>query len=172
MIRFFCGSLGKFANNKNRWAVKIHAHRLIGDNKIHSFLCELFLFQQYHTILGISPPILMSKGSKEGNEIMIQFLIHWKFQVPRMEVLYLISGYFRGGFPVSISRIHTAYMGEDSSILGTWNVWWLIVEFCGKNGGYLGFDWISCSGGSSMPCFRDPGQFAIKTGIWKKAVPN
>ena len=73
---FFCGSLGKFANNKNRGAVKIHAHRLIGDNKIHSFLCELFLFQQYHTILGISPPILMSKGSKEGNEIMIQFLIH------------------------------------------------------------------------------------------------
>ena len=23
-----------------------------------------------------------------------------------------------------ISRIHTAYIGEDSSILGTWNVWW------------------------------------------------
>ena len=22
-----------------------------------------------------------------------------------------------------ISRIHTAYIGEDSSILGTWNVW-------------------------------------------------
>ena len=23
-----------------------------------------------------------------------------------------------------ISRIHTAYIGEDTSILGTWNVWW------------------------------------------------
>ena len=27
------------------------------------------------------------------------------------------------GFPY-ISRIHTAYIGEDFSILGTWNVWW------------------------------------------------
>ena len=165
MIRFFCGSLGKFANNKNRGAVKIHAHRLIGDNKIHSFLCEFFLFQQYHTILGISPPILMSKGSKEGNEIMIQFLIHWKFQVPRMEVLYLISCYFRGGFPVCISRIHTTYMGEDSSILGTWNVWWLIVEFCGKNGGYLGIDWISSSGVSSMPRKQYPTKCPLNSGL-------
>ena len=76
VISFFCGSLGKFANNKNQGAVKILSHRLIGDNKIHSFLCELFLFQQYHTILVISPSILLSKGSKAGNEIIIQFLIH------------------------------------------------------------------------------------------------
>ena len=41
------------------------------------------------------------------------------------------------GFPY-ISRIHTAYIGEDSSILGTWNVWWwkdrrLPTLFKGRN---------------------------------------
>ena len=29
-----------------------------------------------------------------------------------------------------ISRIHTAYIGEDSSILGTWKVWWNNDEVC------------------------------------------
>ena len=38
--------------------------------------------------------------------------------------LNLILGYFAGGFYPYIRRIHTAYIGEDSSILGTWNVWW------------------------------------------------
>ena len=33
-------------------------------------------------------------------------------------------GYFWGWVFLYISRIHTAYIGEDSSILGTWNVWW------------------------------------------------
>ena len=43
---------------------------------------------------------------------------HQEFQVPKMEVLNLIFGYFWGvGFPVSISRIHTAYIGQDSTIL-------------------------------------------------------
>ena len=28
------------------------------------------------------------------------------------------------GIPISISRIYTVYICEDSSILGTWNVWW------------------------------------------------
>ena len=27
-----------------------------------------------------------------------------------------------------ISRIHTAYIGEDSSISGAWNVWWSLVS--------------------------------------------
>ena len=41
--------------------------------------------------------------------------------------LHLILGYF-GGYVFSyISRIHTAYIGEDSSIVGTWNFWWLPV---------------------------------------------
>ncbi len=47
---------------------------------------------------------------------------HQIIQVPNLEVLNL--GCLGGcGFPY-ISRIHTAYIGEDSSILGTWNVWW------------------------------------------------
>ena len=33
--------------------------------------------------------------------------------------LNLKYGYFGVGFPVSISRIHTTFIGEDSSILGT-----------------------------------------------------
>ena len=44
---------------------------------------------------------------------------HQKFQVPKMEVLNLISGCFVGVVFPYISRIHTAYVGEDSSILGT-----------------------------------------------------
>ena len=39
--------------------------------------------------------------------------------VPKMEVQkYLIRLFWGWGFPY-ISRIHTAYIGEDSSILGT-----------------------------------------------------
>ena len=37
--------------------------------------------------------------------------------------LNLIAGYFGGGFSLT-QALHTAYIGEDSSILGTWNVWW------------------------------------------------
>ena len=33
------------------------------------------------------------------------------------------SGYFGGWTFPCISRIHTAYYGEDSSVLGTWNAW-------------------------------------------------
>ena len=47
--------------------------------------------------------------------------INQTFQVPKLEgFLHLMFGYFGGwgNFPY-ISRIHTAYMGEDSSILGT-----------------------------------------------------
>ena len=44
---------------------------------------------------------------------------HQHVQVPKMEVLNLIFGYFGDGFIPYISRIHTAYIGEDSSILGT-----------------------------------------------------
>ena len=50
---------------------------------------------------------------------------HQHVHVPKMEVLNLISLFF-GGFPLHKpyqGRIHTAYLGEDSSILGTSNVW-------------------------------------------------
>ena len=43
---------------------------------------------------------------------------HQEFQVPKMEVLTLIRLVWGWVFPY-ISRIHTAYIGEDSSILGT-----------------------------------------------------
>ena len=46
-------------------------------------------------------------------------------QVPRMEgFLNLMFGYFGNKVIPYISRIHTAFLGEDSSSLGTWNVWW------------------------------------------------
>ena len=49
--------------------------------------------------------------------------IHQKFQVSKMEVphlINLIAGYFGGGeTALHKPYIHTAYIGEDSSILGT-----------------------------------------------------
>ena len=46
-------------------------------------------------------------------------IYHQEFQVPKMEVPkeHYVRLYFGAGFP--LSRIHTAYIGEDSSILGT-----------------------------------------------------
>ena len=45
-------------------------------------------------------------------------LINGVYQVPKMDgFLNLIFGYLGVGF--LLSRIHTAYIGEDSSILGT-----------------------------------------------------
>ena len=48
----------------------------------------------------------------------LQARYHQEFQVPKMEVLNLIRLVLGWVFPY-ISRIHTAYTGEDSSILGT-----------------------------------------------------
>ena len=45
-------------------------------------------------------------------------LIHQHVQVSRTEVLNLIFGYLGASFRL-LSRIHTAYIGEDSSSLGT-----------------------------------------------------
>ena len=45
---------------------------------------------------------------------------HQHVQVPEMAVLNIISLFSGLAFPY-ISRIHTAYIGQDSSILGTWN---------------------------------------------------
>ena len=41
-----------------------------------------------------------------------------KFQVPKMEVLNLIRPFWGWVLPY-MGRIHTAYIGEDSSTLGT-----------------------------------------------------
>ena len=56
-----------------------------------------------------------------------------------------ISGTWNGGFPQPysrhilgvgklpyISRTNTASVGEDSSILGTWNGWWLLGKYCSE----------------------------------------
>ena len=32
------------------------------------------------------------------------------------------------GLPVYRSRIHVACLGVDSSVLGTWNVWWYLFK--------------------------------------------
>ena len=62
------------------------------------------------------------------------WLGYHEFQVPKMEVVNLIGG---GG------PLLTGYIGEDSSILGTWNVWWfffmqnygtLFTTTCGNRG--------------------------------------
>ena len=42
-----------------------------------------------------------------------------------------------------ITRKHTAYIGEDSSILGTWNVWWNFV-FSTAGGSEPFIWWFSC----------------------------
>ena len=54
---------------------------------------------------------------------MVKSTYHQEFQVPKMEVLNLIRPFWGCVFPY-ISRIHTAYIGEDSSNLGTSNLWW------------------------------------------------
>ncbi len=46
--------------------------------------------------------------------------------LPKMEGFLNLIRLFWGWVFSYISRIHTAYIGEDSSILGTWNVWWEI----------------------------------------------
>ncbi len=49
--------------------------------------------------------------------------------VPKMEgFLNLIRPSWGWVANPYISRIHTAYIGEDSSILGTWNVWWFSLK--------------------------------------------
>ena len=50
------------------------------------------------------------------------------FRYLNIEVLNLVRLFWGRVFPY-ISRIHTAYIGEDSSILGTWNVWWWLVNY-------------------------------------------
>ena len=49
--------------------------------------------------------------------------VQQNLQVPKTEVLHLTRLFWGWVFPY-ISRIHTAYIGKDSSILGTWNAWW------------------------------------------------
>ena len=70
--------------------------------------------------------------------------IHQRIQVPTMEdSLYLIRLWIGGwGFPY-IGRIHTAYIGEDSSILGTWTCWWLHESPKKKQFFDWFFDWQS-----------------------------
>ena len=45
----------------------------------------------------------------------------------------LFTAILRMGKLAYISRIHTAYIGEDTCILGTWNLWWLRVYLGGSS---------------------------------------
>ena len=65
------------------------------------------------------------KGAKQKGQHLLGLRqsYHQKLQVPKMEVLNFIRLFWGWIFPY-ISRIHTAFIGEDSCILGTWNVWW------------------------------------------------
>ena len=49
--------------------------------------------------------------------------LHQKFQVPKCR-FWTFFGYFFGGGPLHKPYIHTDYLGEDFSILVTWNVCW------------------------------------------------
>lgn len=48
---------------------------------------------------------------------------HQKFRIPKMELPYLIYGYFAGGFSLR-TYLNTASYSETSSIEGTRIVWW------------------------------------------------
>ena len=60
-------------------------------------------------------------------ESMNSFLHHQKFQVPKMEVRTLFTAMFSRIHKPYISYVYTAYIGTyiSTSILGTWNVWWM-----------------------------------------------
>ena len=63
------------------------------------------------------------KPSSQNPPVSFRVFFHQTFQVPKMEgFLSLIRLFWGWVFPY-ISRIHTAYIGEDSSILGTSKVW-------------------------------------------------
>ena len=65
------------------------------------------------------------------------FSLWYCSQVYSNKTFWYLNGGFRFPEPYSrlfwgriflyISRIHTAYIGEDSSILGTWNAWWFMT---------------------------------------------
>ena len=56
----------------------------------------------------------------QGHDVFICKVGTWHvFQVPKMEVLNLMFRLFWGWVFPYISRIHTAYIREDSSIFGT-----------------------------------------------------
>ena len=67
---------------------------------------------------------LFFQGSIQGSSSFLGFVYpldpqcHQKFQVPKMQVLNLIRLFWRCVFPY-ISRIHTAYIGFCTCILGT-----------------------------------------------------
>ena len=48
---------------------------------------------------------------------------HREFQVPKNGGTEPYKAVLGVGFPLH-QPLHTAFIGEDSSILGTWNVWW------------------------------------------------
>ena len=55
-----------------------------------------------------------------GGKVWVRYSKYCQeFQVPKMEVLNFVSGYFGGWVFPYISHIHTPNIGEDSSILGT-----------------------------------------------------
>ena len=52
---------------------------------------------------------------------------HQRIQVTNLKVLYLLQHlqlFYGLGIPLRIGRIHTAYICEDSSMLGTSTCWW------------------------------------------------
>ena len=95
--------------------------QILGDKSIDISLVEGSSFttslDHRHQAGSLGRPVEVAKCQQE-------------FQVPKMEALNLIRLFLGVGFPLHkpyISRIHTAYMGEDASFLGTWNFWWKYV---------------------------------------------
>ncbi len=85
---------------------------------------------------------------------------HFRYPKWRVETEPYSRLFWGVGFPVSISRNHTAYIGEDSSILGTWNVWWKYLVSIGVNEGF----WMSrdtwwCTRNSIRWCIHVRGKW-------------
>ena len=91
---------------------------------------EILTKKSWHKNLKLPNAInlLFSLGSLGSGATGSWNLIHQKFQVPNAGFPEPFLGYYGGWVFPYIGRIHTAYIGEDSSILGTWNVWWLMAS--------------------------------------------
>ena len=96
------------------------------------FIFDISLSQDREWLSAAAPPVLQGSPLRELETSLKKVpLFRQKFQVPKMEgFLNLSSRLFWGWEKLPyISRIHTASIGEDSSILGAWNVWWSFKKF-------------------------------------------
>ena len=103
------------------WVFQILANLVESPKGISSLssLVSFHIIQHFlqSRLLAVGTSTLASRG---------QIFKHWftkHFRYLKWRVSWTLCLAIFGVFFPYISRIHTAYMGEDFSILGTWNVW-------------------------------------------------